>query len=138
MVNEFRNEYLNRSPNTAEKQQTLDLMKKMGFLGVLGNETASTTSHSIVWLVLQVNIQPLHLVFQILTSGFDESIPMCLIGAVFFGVLWIKPLVLNSYTINWSQRYWSYFLSDGIYPSWLIFSENISVSQQFSRREICK
>ena len=37
VVNEFRNGYLNRISNPAEKQRSLDLMKKRGFPGFFGS-----------------------------------------------------------------------------------------------------
>ena len=57
VFNEFRNEYLNRSPTPGEKQRSLDLMKKRGSLGVLGHGTASNSSGEIFRLVLQYNIR---------------------------------------------------------------------------------
>ena len=141
VVNKFRNEYLNRIPTHAEKQRSLDLIKKRGFPGFFGSwdckhflwqncptrlagkykgkESGNTV---IMDKICDPNLYIWYLNFGNLGSMND--INMIDRSSIVAGIMnQTFDTKVNPYTINGIQRNCLYFIADGIYPSWLIFAK---------------
>ncbi|KAG7336622.1 plant transposon protein [Nitzschia inconspicua] len=146
LIQEFGDEYLNRTPTVAERNRILKHNKTRGFPGLF----ASWDCKHFVWDNCPVALQGQHKghhaggkytkILEAIADGscyiwfvhfgapgscndinvLDKS---SIVGALLSGQLDLKT---EPYEINGTIRDWMYFLVDGIYPNWAIFVKTIA------------
>ena len=141
IIQEYGDQYLNRSPTAEERAAISNVMTMKGFPGCIG----SWDCKHFVWKNCPVRLQGQHqghaeggrktLILEAIADHrryfwqvnfgdpgalndinvLDKS---SIIGGLMSGNFSIKT---DPYVINGRQRDWNYFLVDGIYPEWSIF-----------------
>ena len=141
MKKEFGQQYLNRCPNSHEREAIASVMTRKGFPGCL----ASWDCKHFNWKNCPMRLSGQHkghgeggkntLILEAISDHrryiwyanfgdpgslndlniLDKS---SIVGAMLRGEL---NITIDPYTINNNERDWMYFLVDGIYPEWSIF-----------------
>lgn len=155
LILEFGDEYLNRTPNAAEKKRILEVNAKRGFPGLF----ASWDCKHFIWDKCPVRLQGQHrghhaggkhtkileaiaddsCYFWFINFGDPGSLndinvldKSSIVGALIQGLLDIK---CDPYILNGTVRDWMYFLADGIYPEWTMFVKTIPYTARHNPRE---
>ena len=146
LIEEFGEQYLNRTPNQQERKAINKEMASKGFPGCIG----SWDCKHFVWKNCPMRLAGQHqghaeggkktLILEAIAdhrkyiwqanfgdpgSLNDINVPdrSSIVGSLMAGDLSVKG---EPYSINGRVRDWSYFLVDGIYPEWSIFVTTFS------------
>ena len=143
---EFGKQYLNRCPNSHEREAIATEMRRKGFPGCL----ASWDCKHFTWKNCPMRLSGQHkghseggknsLILEAIAdhrryiwyANFGDPGSLndlnvlsrsSIVGAMLCGDL---DITIDPYTVNGNERDWMYFLVDGIYPEWAIFVNTFS------------